>query len=343
MRSPTHEFDKTKLNAAQKELRRIAHHTLEKVTDDIGRRRSFNTAVAAVMELLNAISKLDASRCAGRVVAHEALEIAVMCLSPMIPHVTHELWHQLGHETALIHGALVDAGSGRAGAGHDRDFGAGQRQDARARQRSGGCDAGRRRAGGARRCERAEIRRRQADQEGHLRAGQAREHRRMKGTVPNFPNAGLIPFCYCLRAAAFTCRAASRCRQAFAYTYIDTKDEQTDFVQDLRKALIASGVNVIRTQGSSGATINVHDDELTERMLSVSARNIPTEYELTYKVEFSVSSGGKTLIEHEEISATRDISFDETQLLAKEREQEILREALARDLVALVMRRLASL
>jgi LPS-assembly lipoprotein len=129
----------------------------------------------------------------------------------------------------------------------------------------------------------------------------------------------------------------------FAYTYIDTPDEQTDFVQDLRKALIAADVNVIRTKGSSGAVIAVHDDELTERILSVSARNIPTEYVLTYRVNFSVSSGGKTLIDKEEISASRDISFSEAQLLAKEREQEILREALARDLVALVMRRLAAL
>ena len=129
----------------------------------------------------------------------------------------------------------------------------------------------------------------------------------------------------------------------FEYTYIDTKDEQTDFVQDLRKALISSGSKVIRTQGSSGATISVHEDELTEKILSVSARNIPTAYELTYRVEFSVMSGGKALIEHEAVSATRDITFDETQLLAKEREQEILREGLARDLVALVMRRLAAL
>jgi hypothetical protein len=62
----------------------------------------------------------------------------------------------------------------------------------------------------------------------------------------------------------------------------------------------------------------VHEDELTERILSVSARNIPTEYELTYRVKFSVLSEGKTLIDNEEISATRDISFDEAQLLAKE-------------------------
>ena len=146
-----------------------------------------------------------------------------------------------------------------------------------------------------------------------------------------------------LAACGFHLQGKQPLPEAFAYTYVDTKDEQTDFVQDLRKALIASGSKVIRTRGSSGAIISVHKDELTERILSVSARNIPTEYELTYRVEFSVDSGGKTLIDHEEITASRDISFDEAQLLAKEREQEILREGLARDLVALVMRRIASL
>ncbi len=153
-----------------------------------------------------------------------------------------------------------------------------------------------------------------------------------------------IPILFLMLAACgFHLQGRTPLPDSFAYTYIDTKDEQTDFVQDLRKALIASGAKVIRTQGSSGATIQVHDDALTERVLSVSARNIPTEYELTYKIKFSVTSGGKSLIEDEEISATRDFSFDEAQLLAKEREQEILREALARDLVALVMRRLAAL
>ena len=146
-----------------------------------------------------------------------------------------------------------------------------------------------------------------------------------------------------LSACGFHLQGRTPLPETFAYTYIDTRDEQTDFVQDLRKALIASGARVIRTQGSSGAAIEVHDDELTERVLSVSARNIPTEYELTYRVKFSVTSSGKPLIENEEISATRDFSFDETELLAKVREQEILREALARDLVALVMRRLAAL
>ena len=146
-----------------------------------------------------------------------------------------------------------------------------------------------------------------------------------------------------LTACGFHLQSRQPLPTDFAYTFIDTKDEQTDFVQDLRKALIASNVNVVPNKGSSGAIVQVHEDELTERVLSVSARNIPTEYELTYKVRFSVTSGGKTLIDNEEISATRDFSFDEAQLLAKEREKEILNEALARDLVALVMRRLAAL
>ena len=166
----------------------------------------------------------------------------------------------------------------------------------------------------------------------------------MKGTVPIFfLKMGTVPILCMLAGCGFHLQGRQPLPAQFANTYMDTKDEQTDFVQDLRKALLASKVNVIRTQGSAGATITVHEDELTERILSVSAHNIPTEYELTYRVKFSVVSGDKTLIDNEEISATRDISFDEAQLLAKEREQEILREALARDLVALVMRRLAAL
>ena len=88
------------LSGADRDLRRAAHQTLSKVEDDIGRRRIFNTAVASVMELLNAIGKHAADAGAGgapsRAVRQEALEIAVMCLSPIVPHICHELWQQLG-------------------------------------------------------------------------------------------------------------------------------------------------------------------------------------------------------------------------------------------------------
>jgi len=90
---------------ADRDLRRIAHHTLAKVEDDIGRRRVFNTAVASVMELLNAVGK-HAADAAGqqpvaRAVRQDALEIAVLCLSPMVPHVCHQLWQELGQGAEL--------------------------------------------------------------------------------------------------------------------------------------------------------------------------------------------------------------------------------------------------
>jgi leucyl-tRNA synthetase len=95
-------LDKGALTDPQRAIRRLAHHTLAKITDDIGRRRTFNTAIAAAMELLNALAKHPQKSPQDRSVVHEALEIAVLGLSPIIPHVTHALWRALGHVTALI-------------------------------------------------------------------------------------------------------------------------------------------------------------------------------------------------------------------------------------------------
>ncbi len=76
--------------------------TLAKVTDDIGRRRTFNTAVAAVMELLNTLARFEDRSPQGRAVLQEAYEIATICLSPMVPHVAHALWRELGHAGTLM-------------------------------------------------------------------------------------------------------------------------------------------------------------------------------------------------------------------------------------------------
>jgi leucyl-tRNA synthetase len=90
------------LSPSDRDLRRIAHHTLAKVEDDIGRRRVFNTAVASVMELLNAVGRHAAEASASaRAVRQEALEIAVMCLSPIVPHICHQLWQELGQGAEL--------------------------------------------------------------------------------------------------------------------------------------------------------------------------------------------------------------------------------------------------
>ncbi len=98
----TSALDMESLNSVQRTLRRHTHQALAKVTDDIGRRRTFNTAIAAVMELLNSLSKFKAESAQDRSVMQEGLEIAVLALSPIVPHVTHALWHALGHACALI-------------------------------------------------------------------------------------------------------------------------------------------------------------------------------------------------------------------------------------------------
>ena len=99
LRSPAGESG---LSEAGRALRRAAHQALAKVTVDIGRRRTFNTAIAAAMELLNAIGAYDEQGELAQAVRQEALEFAVLMLSPMVPHITHSLWHALGHERAII-------------------------------------------------------------------------------------------------------------------------------------------------------------------------------------------------------------------------------------------------
>ena len=95
--------DAVDFDDAQKALRRKTHQTIAKVSDDIGRRYKFNTAVAAAMELLNAIGKFDDKSDAGRAVVQESLSAIVVMLSPIVPHICHALWKQLGHDEALIH------------------------------------------------------------------------------------------------------------------------------------------------------------------------------------------------------------------------------------------------
>jgi len=94
--------DPAALDAGQKALRRQLHETIQKVTDDFGRRHAFNTAIAALMELLNALGKFTDMSEQGRAVRHEALEAMVLLLNPVTPHLSHALWQVLGHPQAVL-------------------------------------------------------------------------------------------------------------------------------------------------------------------------------------------------------------------------------------------------
>jgi leucyl-tRNA synthetase len=100
---PDHpDVDPAALDAGQKALRRQLHETIQKVSDDFGRRHAFNTAIASLMELLNALGKFNDQSDQGRAVRHEALETMVLLLNPVVPHVSHALWQALGHSQRVL-------------------------------------------------------------------------------------------------------------------------------------------------------------------------------------------------------------------------------------------------
>ena len=89
-------------NENQNQLRRKTHQTISKVTDDIGRRYTFNTAIAAVMELVNEVSSFNIDNELDRQVAKEAIESILLLLSPIAPHICHQLWLDIKQAQPII-------------------------------------------------------------------------------------------------------------------------------------------------------------------------------------------------------------------------------------------------
>lgn len=104
---PLRDFSELSLNEEQTQLRRKTHQTIQKVSDDYGRRHTFNTAIAATMELLNAVSRFADSQAGetDQLIIQEALESSILMLAPIVPHFSHVLWKYLGHDDAVIDAA----------------------------------------------------------------------------------------------------------------------------------------------------------------------------------------------------------------------------------------------
>jgi len=96
------ELDKAGLSDEHKALRRKLYQTLNKVTDDMARRHTFNTAIAANMELINEVSKCKDNDPQTIAVRQECLELSVLMLSPIAPHIGQKLWEGLGHTDSVI-------------------------------------------------------------------------------------------------------------------------------------------------------------------------------------------------------------------------------------------------
>jgi LPS-assembly lipoprotein len=123
-----------------------------------------------------------------------------------------------------------------------------------------------------------------------------------------------------------------------AKPYLSVKDPYTDFSREFERELKSSGALLQLGRQDATATIEVTKDQIEQRTLAVSARNIPTDYELRYTVTFDVKGPDADILPPQTITLSRDYSFEENELLAKEHEADILRASMARDLATMAMR-----
>ena len=128
-----------------------------------------------------------------------------------------------------------------------------------------------------------------------------------------------------------------------ARPYIETGDHYSPLHAALTAQLRAAGATLAPDAATASAVIRLHVDSTGRELLSIAANNKPGEYEVYYDVEYSVTAGGRELLARKRARLTRDYSYDEAAVLAKEHEEQSLRLALADELAALILRRLAAL
>ena len=126
-------------------------------------------------------------------------------------------------------------------------------------------------------------------------------------------------------------------------TYIAADDHYSLFYRALRVRLQAAGVDLVDSAADSTATFSILFDETDQRVLSVSARNVPTEYEVFYTIRYTIDSGQRKLLENQLLTVTRDYTYDSTLVLGKAREEELMRAAIVDDLVRIVLKQISSL
>jgi LPS-assembly lipoprotein len=125
--------------------------------------------------------------------------------------------------------------------------------------------------------------------------------------------------------------------------YLDVPDANSDLAFQLRRSLDAARVELARSAPEATATITVAREDFGRRVKSVSAQNRPTEFEVYYEAEYSVTTAAETLVPRETLSRTRIFPYSERDILGKQQEEDLLRDALARETACVLAHRLAEL
>jgi LPS-assembly lipoprotein len=146
-----------------------------------------------------------------------------------------------------------------------------------------------------------------------------------------------------LTACGFRLQGSNEYPASMATTFIDAKDRYTPFYRDLSIALEQGGVNLKKSPLDAEAVVRIERDETGQRVLSVSSRNVPEEYEVYYRISYSVFLDGKQVVSSRSLTREQDYTFDSTEKLGKDREAEEFRAAISKDLVRQVTYELSQL
>lgn len=155
--------------------------------------------------------------------------------------------------------------------------------------------------------------------------------------------AAVVGLLLALAGCGFHLQGTGSLPPALAKTYLASTAPHSEFLLSLTEALRLHGSDVVTARDQAESVVNVVADQTGQRVLSVTARNIPREYEVYYSVTFSLQVGEQKVIDNESLVVTRSYTYDEAQVLAKAAEEQVLRRALAEDLARRVVRRIEAL
>jgi LPS-assembly lipoprotein len=158
----------------------------------------------------------------------------------------------------------------------------------------------------------------------------------------------LTPFLSCLAAALLTgcgfhIRSVVDFPPGMSSVYIDTSNRHSPFYRELTTTIRESDLKLETAPEQADTIIRVLTDDTGQRPLTVSARNVPREYEIYYLVSYSVSIDGQEVLPPQRLVLIRDYTYDETKVLGKAREEDVLREAIAADLVGLLVHQVSAI
>jgi len=146
-----------------------------------------------------------------------------------------------------------------------------------------------------------------------------------------------------LSACGFQIRGMGNFPQGMSAVYVDTANRHSPFYSELTTRIRSSELELKTDRGDADTVIRIISDETGRRPLTVSARNVPREFEVFYLVNYSVAMNDEEVLTPQRLVLTRNYTYDETEVLGKAREEEVLRQALATDLVGLVVQQVSAI